>query len=98
MIRYILLSGVMTVIGVMLALYISRSKSLCSRELFIVMGVLLLLTAVFDSLIIASGIVAYNSDYILGVYIGTAPIEDFLYTIVVVPLVIALWEYYEKNK
>lgn len=52
---------------------------------------LLVATAVFDNLIIWSGLVAYDESKILGWRIGMAPIEDFLYTIVAVVVVASLW-------
>lgn len=55
------------------------------------LALLLLLTAIFDSLIIAANIVAYDSEKILGLTIGSAPIEDFFYTILVVFMIPALW-------
>ncbi len=55
------------------------------------------LTAIFDSLIIAAGIVAYDTSRILGAYIGRAPIEDFAYAVVSVIVVVLLWEYYEHR-
>ncbi|MBP9738339.1 lycopene cyclase domain-containing protein [Candidatus Saccharibacteria bacterium] len=56
------------------------------------LAILLVLTAVFDSLIIGSGIVAYDSERILGLKIGLAPIEDFFYSIAAVLVVIYFWE------
>lgn len=58
----------------------------------------LVLTAVFDSLIIAAGIVGYDPTRILGIYIGRAPIEDFAYAAVSVMLVVIIWEYYEHKR
>lgn len=68
-----------------------------SKVLWLTLVVVLALTAVFDSLIIAKGIVAYNGAKLLGVYIVRAPLEDFVYTIVSVLLVSILWEYYEHR-
>lgn len=56
------------------------------------LAVLTLLTAIFDNLIILSGIVAYEGSHLLGLYIGSAPIEDFAYTIAAAMLLPALWE------
>lgn len=53
---------------------------------------LLLLTAVFDNLIIGSGIVAYHAGRISGVYIFKAPIEDFAYAIAAVLMMRTAWE------
>lgn len=39
------------------------------------------LTAVFDNVIIASGLVGYHASTRLGLAIGLAPVEDFGYTI-----------------
>lgn len=62
-----------------------------NRATYGTLALLLLLTAIFDSLIIAAGIVAYDTDKILGLTIGAAPIEDFFYTILVVFMIPALW-------
>lgn len=51
------------------------------------LAVTLVLTAVFDNVIIGVGLVAYDDDLISGVRIGVAPIEDFAYTIAVVVIV-----------
>lgn len=62
-----------------------------SRVWWLVLGLLLILTSVFDSLIITAEIVGYDTQKILGIYIGKAPIEDFFYAIVAVILVPSLW-------
>jgi len=55
-------------------------------------GVLLLvLTAVFDSVMIAAGLFAYADGTRLGPTVGLAPIEDFAYPIAAVLLVPAVW-------
>ena len=55
------------------------------------LAVLLVFTAVFDNLIIAAGIVAYDPNKISGVFIGIAPIEDFAYTLAAVLILPTLW-------
>lgn len=51
-------------------------------------GLLMLtLTAIFDNVIIGTGIVAYDEELISGIKILYAPIEDFAYTIVALLLV-----------
>ena len=52
---------------------------------------MLLLTAIFDNLIVASGIVAYDPTKISGVMVGAVPIEDFAYTIAAVAIVPSVW-------
>ncbi|GAA1062314.1 lycopene cyclase domain-containing protein [Agromyces bracchium] len=54
-------------------------------------AVLLVLTAVFDSLIVGTGIVAYDDVHRSGWAIGLAPVEDFLYPLAGVLLLPAVW-------
>ncbi len=58
----------------------------------LVMIPMLILTAVFDNLIILAGIVGYDETKILGINVGVVPIEDFAYTVVAVLLVPAIWK------
>jgi lycopene cyclase domain-containing protein len=61
--------------------------------------ILLILTAVFDSILVGMSIVGYDTDRILGVYIGNAPIEDFFYAVMAVIIVPALWNVFDtKNE
>jgi lycopene cyclase domain-containing protein len=52
---------------------------------------LLLATAVFDNILVATGIVGYHADRISGVLVGVAPIEDFAYAVAAVVLLPSLW-------
>jgi len=52
---------------------------------------LIVLTAVFDSLMIAAGLFTYASDRISGIRIGLAPIEDLAYPIAAALLGSAAW-------
>lgn len=55
--------------------------------------VLVALTAVFDNVMIASGLFTYPEEHLSGVKIGLAPIEDFSYAVCaafLVPAVFAL--------
>jgi lycopene cyclase domain-containing protein len=63
----------------------------------VTLAALLAMTAIFDNLIIMSGIVDYNHTLLLGVYIGVAPVEDFFYAILAVILVPALWHSIDKE-
>ncbi len=44
-------------------------------------GALVLLTAVFDNLMIAAGLFSYPEQHLSGVRIGLAPVEDFSYAV-----------------
>jgi lycopene cyclase domain-containing protein len=59
---------------------------------------MLALTAIFDNLIIASGIVAYDPNKISGIFIGLAPVEDFAYTIAAVLIVPSVWSAMTRRK
>ncbi len=69
-----------------------------SKTWWITLGALLVLTAVFDSLIVLAGIVGYDTSKILGIYIGYAPIEDFFYAVLAVILVPVFWQQFGPRK
>lgn len=54
-------------------------------------AVLILLTAVFDNLMIAVGLFTYEEQVISGLRVGLAPLEDFSYPVAAVILLPALW-------
>jgi lycopene cyclase domain-containing protein len=61
------------------------------RSIGLVLVVVLVMTAVFDNLMIAVGLVGYDASKIRGVLIGVAPIEDFAYALAAVVLLPSLW-------
>jgi lycopene cyclase domain-containing protein len=52
---------------------------------------LLILTAVFDNVLVATDIVGYDPALISGAKIGVAPLEDFAYAIAALILLPSLW-------
>jgi lycopene cyclase domain-containing protein len=52
---------------------------------------MVVMTAVFDNLIVSAGIVAYDPTKITGIMVGAVPIEDFAYTIAAVAIVPSVW-------
>jgi len=52
---------------------------------------LVILTAVFDNIIVGTGVVAYDPDRISGLRLGVMPVEDFAYAIAAVVLLPSLW-------
>jgi lycopene cyclase domain-containing protein len=55
-------------------------------------GVLLLvLTAVFDNLMIGIGLMTYGGAHLTGAHIGLVPVEDFAYPVAGLLLLPALW-------
>jgi lycopene cyclase domain-containing protein len=69
-----------------------------TKTWWITFAVLIVLTALFDSIIIWAGIVGYDTTKILGLYVGYAPIEDFFYAILAVILVPTLWNMFDGKK
>jgi lycopene cyclase domain-containing protein len=54
-------------------------------------GILLIVTAVFDNVMIGIGLVGYDRALISGLFIGRAPIEDFAYSVAAIVLLPSLW-------
>jgi len=54
-------------------------------------AVVLLMTAVFDNIMISVGLVAYDPELISGIFIGIAPLEDFAYAVAAIIGLPSLW-------
>jgi len=54
-------------------------------------GVLLVMTAVFDNVMIGIGLVGYDAARISGVFVGIAPLEDFAYAVAALVLLPSVW-------
>jgi len=67
------------------------------RPVLYSLGVMILVSVIFDNLIVGLGIVEYDPIRILGLKLGLAPIEDFGYAIVGAFAIPALWERLGKN-
>ncbi|MDF2561102.1 MAG: lycopene e-cyclase isoprenoid transferase [Microbacterium sp.] len=76
--------------GILLALA-SRRRGPVPAAVLLTVAALFLLTAVFDTVMIASGLFHYAQDPLLGVHIGLAPIEDFAYPLAGALLLPAVW-------
>ncbi|MDO5617689.1 prenyltransferase [Kocuria sp.] len=57
----------------------------------VVLGILVVLTIIFDSLIIMAGFVEYGQSTLSGIVLWNAPIEDLSYVVAGVLLLSALW-------
>lgn len=67
-----------------------------SKSWYLTLLILLVMTAMFDNIIISLDIVAYDSAKLIGLYVYKAPIEDFFYALLAVTIVPALWSYFES--
>ncbi|MFD6443999.1 lycopene cyclase domain-containing protein [Promicromonospora sp. NPDC060204] len=68
------------------------------RPIVLAAVALLVLTAVFDNVMIATGLFTYADAHISGVRIGLAPIEDFAYPLAGVVLLPALWTLFGSRR
>jgi lycopene cyclase domain-containing protein len=93
--------AVVAVLG-LLALLVARLRSRgtardAGRRRVVAQGalvttvVLLLLTAVFDNVMIGVGLVGYDEAKISGQFVGIAPLEDFAYSIAALVLLPSVW-------
>lgn len=61
------------------------------RALGLTLVVVLILTAVFDNIMIGIGLVAYDDQHLSGIFVGIAPIEDFSYAVFAAIVLPSLW-------
>ncbi len=85
---YLLLNAVFLVmpVGLGVAALVLLVRRKAGRRGFaaaiaLALAIVLLLTAVFDNVLVGLGIVGYDEARILGLRIGVAPVEDFAYTV-----------------
>lgn len=92
MTTYLLLAaGVAVPVSVAALVVLARAGRRALVPALVGLVVLVALTAVFDPVIVGTGIVAYDETRILGIRLGVAPIEDFSYCIVAALALPALW-------
>lgn len=72
--------------------YAFAYKQRPKRHVGAVLTVMVALTAIFDPLIIAAGIVSYDERFIMGLTWLGAPLEDFSYAIAAALLMPFLWK------
>lgn len=77
-------------VGSLLAIRSARRRP-SPLGMIVTVIVLLVLTAVFDNLMIAGGLFHYAPDLLSGLRIGLAPIEDFAYPLAGAILLPAVW-------
>jgi len=58
---------------------------------------LLVMTIVFDNVIVGTGVVAYDASLISGLKIGVIPVEDLAYSIAAVVLLPSLWVLFDRS-
>ncbi|MFO0862515.1 MAG: lycopene cyclase domain-containing protein [Candidatus Saccharibacteria bacterium] len=96
MLRYIGLILVLLLVAVVI-LSIFRLRLPIRKTILLMLIPLTLAMLVFDGYLTALPIVEYNKNLVLGIHIGSIPIEDFGYLLVVVLLGPALFERFIHN-
>ena len=81
----------LAVVAAVAIVAIARRRAPVWASLAITLGVLLIMTAVFDNVMIGIGLVGYDRALISGAFIGIAPLEDFAYAIAAVVLLPSIW-------
>jgi lycopene cyclase domain-containing protein len=74
------------------------SRKLSRSSILFLTGAVLVLTLVFDNLLVGLKIVDYDPAKISGLRVPLAPIEDFGYVAVAVILLPVLWQYFGKRQ
>ncbi|MCS5722988.1 lycopene cyclase domain-containing protein [Herbiconiux sp. CPCC 203407] len=86
---------VVVVVAAVVSLVVRAGDASARRRLLaavgVTMAVLLVMTAVFDNVMIGVGLVGYEPSLISGAFVGIAPLEDFAYAIAAVLLLPSLW-------
>lgn len=85
------------VLGIFAIYAILMRRWLSLRPLGFAAALMFTLTAIFDNVIIGTGIVAYDEEKLLGLKILYAPIEDFAYTAVALVLVPSLFNFFRAR-
>jgi lycopene cyclase domain-containing protein len=80
-----------TVLLVGVLVLVARGRGPRAGAVALTVLVLFVLTAVFDTLMIATGLFHYAGPQLLGIHIGLAPLEDFAYPLAGALLLPAIW-------
>ena len=72
-------------------LWRSTQRRTAVSAVVLAMVAMVVLTAIFDNVMIASGLFDYAGHTLNGLHVGLAPIEDFAYPVAAVLLLSGLW-------
>jgi len=93
---YLILNVIFIAVVVAVLYYL---RALPTKKVFLTTtGILLVLTMLFDPVIIALGIVDYDPELIIGLRQFGAPVEDFFYSILAAVLIPAVWNLTAKGQ
>ncbi len=93
---YLILSLSLVIVSILILVRL-RIKPGNMWVLLITASILLIMMLIFDTYLTALPIVWYNNKSILGLKLGTIPIEDFGYLIASIILVPALFKFFSEQ-
>ncbi len=86
------------ILVLVLDMYVLKTRVVLHKQCWIVMAIMLAITAFFDQFLTGLPIVNYTEANMSGVRLLYAPIEDFMYTIAAVIGFGSMISYVEKRK
>lgn len=98
---YLQLSACFLAATVVIALalgLLARGRGPRPAAVALTIAAMLALTAVFDTVMIGSGLFHYADQHLVGIRIGLAPIEDFAYPLAGALLLPALWALLRRRR
>lgn len=91
---YLALNSAFLVVAIVMAAIAGSRRLITARftaSVGVALALTLLMTAIFDNLMIGAGLFSYAPEHISGLLVGLAPIEDFAYPLAAAILLPALW-------
>jgi small toxic polypeptide LdrA/B/C/D len=70
---------------------VGTTRTVDLRAVALSVAVLVVMTIVFDNIMIAAGLFAFAPEHLVGVMLGRAPVEDLSYPLAAALLLPALW-------
>lgn len=89
MATYLILNTIF-IVAILLLLKIKPHRP--GKAFLATFGILIVLTLVFDNIMISLSFFEYEPSKILGIKLWQAPVEDFMYAVLAVLLVPTLWQ------
>lgn len=92
---YFLLAAAILCSAVLIDLLITKSCVLFTKKCWLTIAALVVLTMVFNNMIVGFGIVEYSDAVLVGIRLPYMPLEDLSYAVAAGILVPSLMDFYE---
>ncbi len=94
--NYTILASVLVIGVCVMDTIVLRTHVLREKNTWVILAIMLVLTAIFDSLIVGR-VVTYTLASLSGIYIGIIPVEDFSYTFAAVIITLSIKKKYDHS-